>query len=103
MTELTVLNLVFPDQLDKLGLMIEPESTSNAPIRIQTVASHFSSGWAVPHEFSKATILKLSDDLGHIWSSSVREKLHSDCADCLAHVLVLTVGRAAGYIESGQK
>ena len=29
--------------------MIEPESTSNAPIWIQTVASHFSSGWAVPH------------------------------------------------------
>ena len=54
-------------------------------------------------ELSKATILKLSDDLGHIWSSSVHENLHSDCADCLAHVLALTVGRAAGYIESGQK
>ncbi|KAF2571911.1 hypothetical protein F2Q70_00004175 [Brassica cretica] len=49
-------------------------------------------------EFSKATILKLSDDLSHIWSSSVREKLHSDRTDCLAHVLVLTAGRAAGYI-----
>ncbi|XP_048622747.1 uncharacterized protein LOC125591885 [Brassica napus] len=53
-------------------------------------------------EFSKATILKLSDDLSHIWSSSVCEKLHSDRADCPAHVLVLTAGRAAGYIEYGK-
>ncbi|KAF3574544.1 hypothetical protein F2Q69_00059874 [Brassica cretica] len=54
-------------------------------------------------EFSKATILKLSDDLSHIWTSSVCEKLHSDRADCPAHVLVLTAGRAAGYIEYGKK
>ena len=54
-------------------------------------------------EFSKATILKLSDDLGHIWSSSVREKLHSGRTDCPAHVLALTAGCAAEYIESGQK
>ncbi|KAF3494547.1 hypothetical protein DY000_02053764 [Brassica cretica] len=54
-------------------------------------------------EFSKATILKLSDDLSHIWSSSVCEKLHSDRADCPAHVLVLNAGRAAGYIEYGKK
>ncbi|KAF2533223.1 hypothetical protein F2Q70_00031437 [Brassica cretica] len=54
-------------------------------------------------EFSKATILKLSDDLGHIWSSSVREKLHSGRTDRPAHVLVLTAGCAAEYIESGLK
>ncbi|KAF3599232.1 hypothetical protein F2Q69_00034314 [Brassica cretica] len=54
-------------------------------------------------EFSKATILKLSDDLGHIWSSSVSEKLHSGRTDRPAHVLVLTAGCAAKYIESGQK
>ena len=54
-------------------------------------------------EFSKATILNLSDDLSHIWSSSVREKLHSGRADRPAHVLVLTAGCATEYIESGQK
>ncbi|KAF3567050.1 hypothetical protein DY000_02016120 [Brassica cretica] len=49
-------------------------------------------------EFSKATILKLSDDLSHIWSSSVREKLHSDqlVFDCLVwlapNISLLLVG-----------
>ncbi|KAF3500171.1 hypothetical protein F2Q69_00042831 [Brassica cretica] len=68
------------------------------------LTDYFDSIFEFDHqEFSKATILKLSDDLGHIWSSSVREKLHSGRTDRPAHVLVLTAGCAAKYIEFGQK
>uniref|UniRef100_M4DF93 Aconitate hydratase n=1 Tax=Brassica campestris TaxID=3711 RepID=M4DF93_BRACM len=52
--------------------------------------------------FSKARILKLSDDLASIWSRSVRENHPSDHMDLTGRVLLLTAGHTAGYNESGQ-
>ncbi|KAF2544690.1 hypothetical protein F2Q70_00022588 [Brassica cretica] len=49
---------------------------------------------------SKARLLKLSDDLASIWSRTVRENLPSEHEDCTEPVLLLTAGRAVGYIES---
>ncbi|KAF3606255.1 hypothetical protein DY000_02049181 [Brassica cretica] len=50
---------------------------------------------------SKARLLKLSDDLASIWSRTVRENLPSEHEDRTEPVLLLTAGRAVGYIESG--
>ncbi|KAF3592006.1 hypothetical protein DY000_02023093 [Brassica cretica] len=50
---------------------------------------------------SKARLLKLSDDLASIWSRTVRENLPSEHEDRTGCVLLLTAGRAVGYIESG--
>ncbi|KAF2606103.1 hypothetical protein F2Q68_00044120 [Brassica cretica] len=47
--------------------------------------------------FSKERILKLSDDLAHLWSRPVREFLPSDHAGRTGRVLLLTVGHVAGY------
>ncbi|KAF3594806.1 hypothetical protein DY000_02020208 [Brassica cretica] len=49
----------------------------------------------------KARLLKLSDDLASTWSRTVRENLPSEHEDCTGRVLLLTAGRAVGYIESG--
>ena len=54
-------------------------------------------------DFSKERILKLSEDLGHIWNSSVHEDLPSVHEDCPVRVLLLTAGRPTGFIEPGQE
>lgn len=46
-------------------------------------------------DFSKARILKFSEDLGYIWDKSVREEIPSGRVDCPARVLLLTTGREA--------
>ena len=50
---------------------------------------------------SKVKLLKLSDDLASTWSRTVRENLPSEHEDHTGRVMLLTVGRAVGYIESG--
>jgi len=53
--------------------------------------------------FSRGRILKLSEDIGHIWNTSVHEFPSSDHADRPDHVLLLTAGHASRFIESGQE
>ena len=86
------------------SFLVRMGRTASTDGRTDGLTNYFDPIFEFDHqEFSKAMILKLSDDLGHIWSSSVREKLHSGRTDRPAHVLVLTAGCAAEYIESGQK
>ncbi|KAL0700988.1 hypothetical protein Bca4012_057110 [Brassica carinata] len=54
-------------------------------------------------DFSKARIFKFSEDLGHIWNSSVHEDLSSVHEACPVRVLLLTAGRTTGFIEPGQE
>ncbi|KAF3513906.1 hypothetical protein F2Q69_00006852 [Brassica cretica] len=51
---------------------------------------------------SKARLFKLSDDLASIWPGTVHDNHPSEHEDCTGCVLLLTTGRAVGYIESGQ-
>ncbi|KAF3504266.1 hypothetical protein F2Q69_00042829 [Brassica cretica] len=85
------------------SFLVRMGRTSSTDGRTDGLTNYFDPIFEFDHqELSKAMILKLSDDLGHIWSSSVREKLHSGRTDRPAHVLVLTADSAAEYIESGQ-
>ncbi|WZZ35178.1 hypothetical protein YC2023_018579 [Brassica napus] len=94
-TELTELELVFPDLFTILRPTVKPESTSIEGILNQSVMN-----FEHPN-FSKASILKLSDELATIWSRSVCENHPSDHMDRTGRVLLLTVGHTAGYNESG--
>ncbi|KAF3564148.1 hypothetical protein DY000_02016474 [Brassica cretica] len=73
------------------SFLVRMGRTASTDGRTDGLTNYFDPIFEFDHqEFSKAMILKLSDDLGHIWSSSVREKLHSGRTDHPAHVLVLT-------------
>ncbi|KAF2548153.1 hypothetical protein F2Q70_00020617 [Brassica cretica] len=53
--------------------------------------------------FSKARILKLSEDLGFVGTQLVRSERHAALADRPAYVLILTALDLAGSDASGQK
>ncbi|KAL0759741.1 hypothetical protein Bca101_075891 [Brassica carinata] len=70
--------------------------------RSDELIRHFDQFMNFEHKnLSKARLLKLSDDLASIWSRKVRENLPSEHEDRTGRVLLLTAGRAVGYIESG--
>ncbi|KAF3574515.1 hypothetical protein F2Q69_00058144 [Brassica cretica] len=71
--------------------------------RTDGLIRHFDQFMNFDHlNFSKARILKFSDDLDSIWPRSVREFLPSGSVDCPGRVLLLSAGHAAGYTESGK-
>ncbi|KAF2561432.1 hypothetical protein F2Q70_00017707 [Brassica cretica] len=92
--------LIFPsDRADQTGRIVP----SDHPDCTDGLIRHFDQFMNFYHlNFSKARILKLSDDLASIWSRSVRENHPSDHMDRTGRILLLTVGHTAGYNESGQ-
>ncbi|CAN8255166.1 unnamed protein product [Cochlearia groenlandica] len=83
-TKLTKLEVILDDQLDL------PRPTDPSPTEI----SHFDR-----LDFSKAKILKLSRDLGRIWTESVREEFPSDRTYRPACVLLLTAAHDTSSMD----